>query len=51
MDVGLPKEFDKRPGSETFGQQEAAAEARGQKKNYIVRYRNLQFYLKQGMKL
>ena len=32
MDVGLPKEFDKRPGSETFGQREAAADARGQKK-------------------
>ena len=31
MYVGLPKEFDKRPGSETSGQREAAADARGQK--------------------
>ena len=31
MDVGLPKEFDKRPGSETSGQREAAADAQGRK--------------------
>ena len=44
MDVRLPKDVDRSPGEKLLLTLE-------DKSNYVVHYRNLQFYLKQGMKL
>jgi len=50
MDVGIPKQFDKRLGSETTKMQQVVVDSSRQKQ-LCGAFQNLQFYLKQGMKL